>query len=232
MGEWENGSLWAQRPGTCVWSPMEHAAEPGDSRNEDQPHSPPVVGAAPASAGRPGEGEDQHSAWPALLGIVALVFGLIGLVMRVFSLLAILLMRAALSADAGEAEARGALIVSDRWFVWSAGSTIIGALLALLLLAGGIGLLRRNRGGARLLIIWAWTRIGFAVIESIITVLIQREQLAAAREGTETPMAEGVETGVVILAFIWTLSWGIVLPVIILLVLTMARTREEIAGWK
>jgi hypothetical protein len=209
---------------------MKHDPEaPGP---EDQPPAPPLprppappTSAAPPTMPGPLASRTQRSAWPALLGILGIVFGAVGLAMRLLSTGVLFAMRSSGSGDPEEASGGGRpgfqVPTPEEWFIPLMATYAVGAVLSLALLAGGIALLQRRPIGVRVLMVWAIAKILMAFPDSAMAYLVQRDQGALPFGGAAPTFTA-----------IWTFVWAVILPIIFLAVLSSNKSRDEVAGWK
>jgi hypothetical protein len=222
-------------------SDSEHGTSSGDHPMDPAPppsvpsaDPPPVRHAPPTAPGRL-VAPEQRSAWPVVIGIVAVVFGILGASGRALSMITVVVMQWMNSNDApplGDEEAGAAIgAIPDAWFNATIASYIVGGLISLLLLVGGTGLLRRRRWGVSTLKVWAVARIVSSLPEAGLAYVIQREQFATMQASGGLVMPMPMTSGLLYFTVLWTIAWAAALPIAVLVVLTMRKSREEIATW-
>jgi hypothetical protein len=190
-----------------------------------RPPPGPHPSAAPPTTPGPLASRPQRSAWPALLGILGIVFGAVGLAMRLLSTVVLIVMRSSGGGDpeasSGGARAGFQAAAAAEWFIPLMATYAVGAVLSLALLAGSIALLRRRPIGVRVLMVWAIAKIVMAFPDSAMAYLVQRDQ-GALPFGAAAPTFTAI----------WTFAWAVILPIIFLAVLSSSKSRDEVAGWK
>ncbi len=191
-------------------------------------HQPPPL-APPTEPGHRGPVAPRTAAWPTVLGILGIMLGALGAV--VYLLNAVLMAffapwLAGLGGQGDEATTAGLAASAPL----QAGLAAVQTAVSLLLLAAGIGLLRRRPGAAPLARAWAVVKIVVTVAAAVVAVAVQRQQFEA-----EANQAGGMPgaffTGIIVATFLFTILWGWALPVFMLIWLRLRGSREEIARW-
>ncbi len=137
-----------------------------------QPLAPPTQPGAIVARPRP-------SNWPNVIGIIAIVLGAGGVLIGVWTGLAPLLMRWFQPLMlAGQAEAM------DDWLDWTMATAVIAALMAVLLLVGGIQLVRRRPSAPSVLRVWAVMRMFGGLFATIVSAMAQQAQFQAIQSGS------------------------------------------------
>lgn len=189
--------------------------------------TPPIL---PGQLSRP----PFQSKWPTVIGILAIIFGVLGILGYVGGVLVMVVARPFLlameEADGEEMPHLGPF--SDEWIAMTIGQSIVGALLALVLLVGGIFLLKRRKLGIRILVGWSIAKLVFVLFEAIIQVWTTREQMASmsGQQGAP-PMGPAFENMIVVMSVLATVGFGAALPVACLIVFNMKKPKAEIAKW-
>jgi hypothetical protein len=171
------------------------------------------------------------STWPTVIGVIAIIFGVFGCLAAIY---------AALSPLIAEAVSRGVSTSRPTGFELASRMpvlTVIGSLLALglaiLLLVGGITLIRRSASSRGLCVTWATLKILYAVANTAVSYFLMKpvldEMAQTQAQGAGMPpgfmqqmMAFGMCVG-----FVWVLA----LPIFMLIWFSRAKIKEETASW-
>ncbi len=176
--------------------------------------------------------------WPTVLGILALVIGLLGLLSSLwiglsffwFGPYAGLATRMTASGPAVPVTALVNMMQDFRgWYLVNGFS---GAAVAVLLIAGGAGLLNRRRAARPALLAWAVLRLILGVWYAFVAYRYQQAFFgafaSAVPAGAPLPMSQTIAgaTGCV------TLLWSWVPAIFVLVWFTRPRVTAEIATWR
>ncbi|MBI4579084.1 MAG: hypothetical protein HY718_05235 [Planctomycetes bacterium] len=101
--------------------------------------------------------------------------------------------------------------------------------MALLLLVGGVGLVGRRRWGASAAKVWAVLRMLFVLVGLAVGWQMQQASFSAMSSSGRMGGAEQVVMG---LSLVLGLVWAWALPVIMLIWLSRAKIKADIARWK
>lgn len=195
--------------------------------------------------------DQKPSSWPTLFGILAIVFGAIGCLDSAMEILTTTLLgdfqKALLSAEApapaypeAQKMAEDMMAEATRWNIPSLVISVVLLGLAAILLIGGIKLLQRSFSARKLLIPWAWAKIGAGTAGSVVGLLIQRSQMDAIMATADTsgggsgtlPVMNDVLTAFYGVAFFLRVIWVCALPVIFLIWLNRDLVKEDMKTWK
>ena len=154
-----------------------------------------------------------------MLGVVMIVFGGLGLLSAPTTLLSRELGRQTGSGRIQE------LMWSGGFGVWMMLSLGIGTVMAALLLASGIGVLKRRAWARKTTIAYGIAGIAFGVIGQLVNILFLCPKLAAFEGGTaaERGGAVGGMVGGVVGGL-----FGMVLPILLLIVMTRETVKAEV----
>jgi hypothetical protein len=141
-----------------------------------------------------------------------------------------MVMAAVRSAVPAGRETIGTLEVMGRWSEWIVSSSLLRTALATLLLATGIGLLKRRSWARPIGRAWAAARIVVAPVEAYVGHLMQMESLDWMVQHGPSPPPAVMGIAFVAGAFVG-LAWAWALPVFMLVWLSRRKIREELAGW-
>lgn len=205
-----------RRPGLSQLEPRETPAHP--------PIAPPPVIAADPS--------DAPSNWPKVLGIIAIIIGSFGVMQGSSGLMFPVILD---SIEIVMSRSGGPDIVASlrEWQDWILTGSMLGAGIAALLLAVGIGLLMRRPWSIRFGYVWATVKIIFVLANSIVSYFIQLEVFnVMANLGTALPPGFiGLFEIMAVLGTAIAIVWGWALPVIMIVWFLRPRIRAEVSAW-
>jgi len=188
----------------------------------DQPATPPREPGALSMPPRP-------SAWPTVLGVIAIVLGAVGALGGCLGSLAPLLMKT-LAGALPPGQPTG-LESYEKWGFWIVLIQVIMMCLAGLLLAAGIGLVKRHRWGVTAACTWAVLKIVFVLVNVIPAYLMQQDQFDAMTRQGFPAMGGGFFTVFGTLTIAVGVLWGWALPVFFLVWFARATIKAETADW-
>lgn len=182
----------------------------------------------------------QGSAWPGVVGSIALVFGVLGIAQGGLTLLGSIVMRfvssAASAAPGGGAAAMSGITAMEKYAVLVYTVALTGSAVAVLLLVGGIQLLRRNPGATAWLVTWGMLKICWGGGSVWMNVHMQREQMRIMQTQVNSPMPAALMGGVMELlmtgGIVLGLMWAWALPVFVLIWFSRRKVREEVRSWR
>ncbi len=196
---------------------------------------PPALMTPPVD---PGEISHRPSAWPMVIGVIAIIFGSLAILQGCFGAVSSLFM-SSLSAivPAEQATVYDAMEGLKPWM-------IIGAVLALalgiLLLVAGIGLVRRRAWSPTACMAWAGIKMVFVVGYTILGDMARQTQFEAMQEMMQQdpnmpagmPAMMGSFFQVFgVFAIVLGILWGWALPVFLLIWFSRKKIKAEVAGW-
>ena len=185
------------------------------------PPTQPVTYAPPA----------QRSSWPTVLGIIAIVLGALGILGGLWGLISPMVMKAAWANAPAPNQAM--LDAIEPWRGWVVLCALVTIVLAIALLVSGIGLVRRRTWARPLCQTWAVFKILYVLASSGLGYQMARASYDTASQQSpnlpalgptfaQSMAAVGVCVGIV---------WSCALPVFLLIWLSRARIKAEIAEW-
>lgn len=198
----------------------------------------------------------RRSTWPTAFGVVSIVFGSFGLISGLFGIFGAMMMTnfGAFSnfnppsgATGPEAEQIEKMMTGmtenmARWAGWQLGLTLALLGLAILLLVSGILLLNRRPVAAKLLIVWAYSKIVIGVGASLVAYQMQQGQMRMVQEmmaSTASSAGGGVPASFgnliaafSIVGFFFGVLWMATLPVVNLIWLNREVIKADIATWQ
>jgi hypothetical protein len=193
----------------------------------------PVAGypSTPPTAAGPLPAPPKASGWAGVIGTIAIVLGVLGMLGGLWGLASPALTRAWVANLPPEQLA--AMDLSLRWSAWTETYGLLATTLAVLLLAGGVGLARRRPWSIKTLTTWALLKILLSVVSTILGWTIQQEMWEAMQTGNPA-LASGVRgwaTGFALFVLLVGLVWACALPVFVLIWFARATIRAQVAEW-
>lgn len=173
----------------------------------------------------------RPSNWPTVIGIIAIVFGALGILGGLWNAAAVFMVDTMASMmPPGQADT---FEVMREWRVWTVVFGLMAAVLAVLLLAAGIGLLQRKRGSVQLSRTWAVLKMLFVVGNSVFGYLVQQGTLAAlAQQDPNFGKLPGQFIGVIgVFTIVFIIIWGWALPVFMLIWLSRKKVKADVSRW-
>ncbi len=125
----------------------------------------------------------------------------------------------------------GAMINMTQWRPLSVVISSSSAAVAILLLIGGIGLLKRHPRSPNTLRVFAVLKILVAILTAALTLSMMQSQFAAVhtQSGQQPPRA--LMNGIAILGTVFAVLWGAAYPVVLLVWFALPGIRRETATW-
>lgn len=201
------------------------------------PHSmdtlPPPIGAtAPGAAPTP--------KWPKIIGIIAIIFGSGGLLSGVIGPLSMLMVRTQMEgfvkqgADQTKVDDYLARLAQITY-----SSAIANALIGIILLTGGILILRHRRTGSPTLQTWSFLKIvvgGLFLFKSVSLSRLQMEIMMSSNAMGGAGSAEAQMIGSITSYAVWAgmafgFLWLAALPVFVLIWFNRAKVKQDIRAW-
>jgi hypothetical protein len=202
--------------------------------------APPIV---------PGELGKMAATWPLTLGIISIVMGALGILRHGCGLIQSLFMSVAMGAMSSVKQGPGApptdpLLMQKvvGWQIAQGAIAIVALGLAVWLLVAGIALLMRRRAGVWSHRLWAWVRIGVAVLEggaaAGVQLMMMNQAMAFGQAQGSPPPPPGATAGVQTALMLTGVMWGVALllvgaayPIVVLALLSRRSARAEVARW-
>lgn len=123
---------------------------------------------------------------------------------------------------------------------WLIASATLTSAFGGVLLAAGIGLVKRRGWGRTACMVWAVPKMLFVIINSVLTHLVQQTQFEAMQDmlaqDPNIPAAmPGIMSGVMqafgVVAVLLGILWGWALPVFVLIWFSRGKIKDEVSGW-
>lgn len=199
----------------------------------DEPYDLPLGGESPVTPGEPAPpagSAPAGSSWPDVMGIIAIIVGAIGILSKLGTVFYPFFRPWAIEfasrhAPPGTIESFFGFL-PDTAVVMLSGLVEMG--LAILLLIGGIHLRNRRQLGARVLKIWAWISIPWAVLETgLATVMVRgiMPRLPHVRS-LDFPIDGFVQFGIA-----FGLLFALAVPIFLLAWFGSRSISAEVSGW-
>lgn len=182
----------------------------------------------------PTEQREAPAQWPTIIGVIAVIFGSLGALGGCMGSVMMPLMpklNEMLSEVVPKGRSTG-LEAFDEVGPWLSALSLVSILIALLLLVGGIGLLRRRPRSAGVCRTWAVVKMLFVVVNAYVGMIVQVRNFEAMQADPNMPMFSGFADIMGVMVFIFTLLWGWALPIFLLIWLARRSVRDEIATWR
>ncbi len=196
---------------------------------------PPTPMTSPTDAGAI---PPKPSSWPMVLGIIAIILGLLATLQGCMGLgwpaLAALFTSALPEEQARMMDATKSLAPQ---MMILAGLTMA---IAIVLLIGGIGLTKRSPRSPKTCRIWAGLKMLLVIYSSIVGYLVQQAQMEAMqRMLEEDPNTAGMMPGffgtlmaiIGPVIFVFAIVWGWALPIFMLIWFSRRKIKAEVAQW-
>ncbi len=174
----------------------------------------------------------EHSSWPGVLGIIAIVFGGLGILGALWGLVGQQFIQ-----NTGLAGVPGREAISqvmEDWKSWLLVQSGLSGLIAMLLLFAGIGLVRQKPSGVSQAKVWAVAKLVFAFIVVYVQMKSQPHAMRAVFESTAGPgpqVSDAMLQLLVVAGAAITIIWLAALPVFVLIWFARGKIKREVAGW-
>ena len=175
--------------------------------------------------------------WPKVIGIISIVLGAGGMLGNIWSVVAMLMV----DTFAGMAAqfSPGPQMSAEMWSGGRSGSLlciyVAMFVLAVLLLAGGIGLVRRRRWAPKVCVGWALGKIAAAFATAAVGYQMQEAQMKMFANDPNlaaTGMSGGPMGAMVLVTMVFIVIWLGAYPVFMLVWLSRRGVKEYVASWK
>ena len=175
----------------------------------------------------------KQSTWPMVIGIIAIILGSLAALGGCFGLVSSLFLDQFMSlVPQGEAEEMtSALDGLKPALIISGALTMV---LAIVLLIGGIGLLRRRAWGRSTCLTWAGLKMALVVGNSVLSYIVQQAQFQAMAEdpnmaGSMPGFLPALMQALGVVGLVIGLLWGWALPIFVLVWFSGSTIKAEIA---
>ncbi|MCG3130873.1 MAG: hypothetical protein FLDDKLPJ_01647 [Phycisphaerae bacterium] len=176
------------------------------------------------------------SAWPAVIGGVAVGLGVLGILLHAFALASKRLLESLMGLFAGipGIEESTQLIDASYHLLWP--TYVVGLGLAVLLLVFGMRLLNRNPRARAVGVLWAWGKIVLTVVETVLGVYLQRANVQMLSDIPTAPGMPAFSGGwfefTTYLGSCFNLLLYAAPPVALLIWFARPRIITEMSGWR
>lgn len=209
------------------------SASPGSDPFLNPPPAPPTPLTPPTTPGPLGVPQ-RPSAWPTVIGILAIILGAIGLLGSVWGTVAPFV-GDKLLVPTGTPADTVARTIMEKWKWPTLVTNVLGVVAAVMLLTWGIWMHGRRRSCVRLANAWAIFVLLTTVASAVVGYFATEESFAAIMSSTSMPA--GAPTAAVMKAgaLIGALCGGLFQaapPIFILIWLARGKIRAEVATWR
>jgi len=123
------------------------------------------------------------------------------------------------------------------WAAWTISLSAVATVLGLLLLAGGVGLVRRRHWSRAALICWAVLKIILAVANGLLVWVVQQQGLQEQSRMMGPGFAPGgagatTVKAVTFFSLAFAILWGWALPVFLLIWFSRRSIKAQMAQWR
>lgn len=197
--------------------------------SDQQPYMPPLQ--PPSDAWQVAQ---PQSTWPKAVGIIMIVLGAYGLFTMAIGIAGTVFMPYlkdfldSIGAGVGPAAGQFSAVEAHGGMVMTI--LVTHGLLAGLLLAAGIGILKRRRWSLAPAFVYAVARIIHATVSTIAQMPMQKEMLRST-SATPSPLPPRLMELLVNISVPITIAIGCALPVFLLIWLLRPRIKAETAAW-
>lgn len=174
--------------------------------------------------------------WSTIIGIIAIVFGGGGILTGLMGMLAPLFNQ--LFIEFMPADQTAMYQTQARYQWWGVGLSVAAMLVAVLLLVGGIGLLKRRPAAVSRLKTWAVAKIvltlAMATFQGVMQAGMWESMQQQAQQQTQQPGAalpEVFSNLMIAMTVAFTLAWGLALPVFMLIWFGRKKVTAEVRSW-
>ncbi len=186
----------------------------------------------------PGEIPHRPSAWPMVIGVIAIIFGSLAILQGCLGAVSTLFM----SSLSGLMPAEQATMFDamDDLKPWMIIGAVLTLALGILLLVAGIGLVRRRAWSPTACMVWAGIKMMFVVGNTILADMVQQAQFEAMQEVMQQdpnmPAGMPAMMGSFFQVFgvftiVLGILWGWALPVFLLIWFSRSKIKAEVARW-
>lgn len=192
----------------------------------DTPESSPPEPPAPPQ---------KTSQWPKLIGIIGIIFGALALLQSLVAPFMVAFTRMSMETTLGDSE--GAQTDLEEYITeltaLSTLSAIVFSILAIILVIGGILLLKRKPGAKPVLMTWAVLKIAAGAFISFKNYGLTRIQmdLISGQAGEGMAAFERITDISATVGLIGGMIWIAALPVFLLIWFSRSKIRREMAEW-
>jgi hypothetical protein len=198
-----------------------------DNRMWAQPVAPPMQ---PGQIPMP----EQRSTWATVIGVIAIVLGSGGILSGCWSLASPFVFDFFRNMiPPGQATGMEVMDAIDEWRSWTIINSLLTIAVATLLLVVGIGLLKRRRWAVGAGVAWAILKTLLALVTAVFVYMIQ--QAAFEAMGQQVPAAPGLGLAfyrmIAVCSAAFTVLWYCAFPVFLLIWLSRAKVKADVADW-
>jgi hypothetical protein len=173
----------------------------------------------------------QPSSWPTVLGVIAVAFGILGILGGLWGIIAPFVMNAMIAAM-GPSPPTAMIETMQQSKAWTVVASLLNVIVAILLLSGGVGLLKRRGWAPRVSMAWAVLKMVLVMVGVGIGYVVQQRMAETMiQHGSGGPAPPAFLTGLALLGLCFSVAWGWALPVFMLIWFSRSSIRGETKGW-
>lgn len=177
--------------------------------------------------------DDRRSTWPNVIGITSIIFGSFGVLCNCAGVFAPWAMGMLLQSQQGGTQDAGMEAAAHAYDVHAVlliASSVIAVFVAILLLVGGIMLVRRSEKSRTVHLAWAGLKICLALCLVALGLVVANTQYEYLMQNATQADADQARIGAYVSAgiqIVWLLVW----PVFTLIWFMRGKIRDEVASW-
>lgn len=170
------------------------------------------------------------SVWPRVVGIIAIVLGAGGILGGLYGALSPLMLDAMASMMP---QGQEMVAAAKELGGWTVAISLASVVLAGVLLAGGIGLVKRRRWSVSIIRIWALVRLLLVMANAVLTYQMTKGQfeMMSQQQPGGPPMPAGIGQGFAAIGVAVGVVWGWAFPVFVLIWLARGKIKAETSAW-
>lgn len=197
--------------------------------------APPAARLHPPTVQRPLVAAPAKTRWPGVIGTIAIVVGALGILISAWGVLQQVFITRITAMVPGQ---EPMIVVYERWRTPMIAVMAAGVLVAAVLLAAGIMLVRRKPGAAAACLVYAVLRTVQGGALAVTTGLMQRDLVEAsmttAASGNPAALAAAGATApaVAIASAAAVMVWALALPAFLFVWFVRPKIRREVRSWR
>lgn len=210
-----------------------------ESKQTDQSDATPTPQAAPPTVQGAVVSARPPEAWPGVIGVMSIVFGVLGILQNGCGAVMMLFV-GSMESFVPQGQTSGMDVALESSLPYPGLLAVQYAAefgLAILLLVGGIMLLSRRPGAARALITFAWLDLGVNTYTAVLQFYSMRAQMQAMQENpslSQAPMGMFATITDAASSVILVIGWSLVAiwPIFLLVWFHRRKIRDTVGSWR
>ncbi len=170
------------------------------------------------------------SVWPTVLGIIMIVFGSLGTLGAIWRLIGLVAMRPMLQ---NTPQGPMQLYAWDKLGLWVPAVSVLFLLAEAWLLTAGIQLLRRKANARFLSLSWTGVKVAATIFSMVVNYFVQlaQQEYAAQHQSSGAMAMQSVMHNFAMIGMVIGFLWAIALPAFLLIWMSRAKIKDEMAQW-